>query len=131
MSQVGAFGPQIRARRKALGWTAAEAAQRLGVSRSRLAEIERGTSYNTTHPTRPSRELVVKIAAVYDLPADLLLMAAGYPTEKPLDLSPASRDVLFLFERLSPAGQSVALGMLRLLAEGPEPYRTQPDSSDT
>ncbi|MDB5098050.1 MAG: Helix-turn-helix domain [Cyanobacteria bacterium RYN_339] len=121
MNDFHGFGAQIRARRVVLGWTVREAAPKLGVSRSRLSEIERGLSYSTGNATRPSRELVERVAEVYDLPRDLLLVSAGYPVDTPLELSPATRDMLVLFERLTPNGQRVAMGMLRILVDGPAP----------
>lgn len=121
VGELSGFGAQVRAKREMLGWTVRDAAPRLGISRSRLSEIERGQSYSTGNPTRPSRELVEKIAEVYGLPLELLLVLAGYPEEAPLELSPASRDMLVLFERLTPDGQRLALGMLRMLVDGPAP----------
>ena len=122
LSELRSFGPQIKARRQALGMPVVRAAKLLGISRSRLSEIERGVSYNTGHATRPARELVEKMAAVYGIERDLLLMAAGYPTAAPIDLTPAARDLLFMFEQLPPGGQEVALGMLRVLIESRAPY---------
>jgi transcriptional regulator with XRE-family HTH domain len=114
---VSKFGSYLKEQRKARGLTLSKAAELIGISTSRLAEIERGTSYHTDHATRPSRELVEKIAKAFDLPRDMLLIEAGHPVDAVSELSPEARRLLLLFETLSPERKRLALGMLRLLAE--------------
>ena len=66
-----------------------------------------------------------EIAQVYGMPAELLLVAAGYSLEVLLPLAPSTRDALALFESLDAAQQQIALGMLRVLAEAPSAYRSE------
>lgn len=114
---VNDFGSYLKAQRKARGWALKAAAEQIGTSTSRLAEVERGKSYHTEHETRPSRELVERMAAAYGLPVDLLLIEAGYTPSIAKDLSPEANRMLLLFEALPPDRKDLALGILRLMAE--------------
>lgn len=114
---VSDFGSYLKAQRKARGWTLKEAADRIGTSTSRLAEVERGKSYHTEHATRPSRDLVERMAKAYELPADLLLIEAGYTPSPAKELSPEASRMLLLFESLPLDRRQLALGILRLMAE--------------
>lgn len=115
---VNDFGSYLKAQRKARGWTLKEAADRIGTSTSRLAEVERGKSYHTDHATRPSRELVERMAYAYGLPVDILLIEAGYSPSPARDLSQEDNRMLLLFQALPPDRKELALGILRLMAEG-------------
>ncbi|MNL38773.1 Helix-turn-helix domain protein [compost metagenome] len=111
------FGKYLKAQRNARGWTLRHAAKQIGTSLSRLSEIERGQSYHTEHATRPSRELVEKIAQAYELSPTLLLTEAGYPVGPTAELSPEAVRMLSLFEALPTERKRLALGILRLMAE--------------
>ncbi|MNS01618.1 Transcriptional regulator ClgR [compost metagenome] len=111
------FGDYLKDQRERRKWTLRHAAEQIGTSASRLSEIERGQSYHTGHATRPSRELVERIARAYDLPLQVLLASAGYPEVNTPELSAEARIAAALFENLSPERKDLALGMLHLLAE--------------
>lgn len=114
MSDFGNYLKDQRERRK---WTLRHAAEQIGTSASRLSEIERGQSYHTGNATKPSRELVERIALAYDLPLQVLLASAGYPESGPREFSDEAKLVAAIFENLSPERKELALGMIRLLAE--------------
>lgn len=111
------FGAYLKAQREAKGWTLREAAKRIKVSASRLTEIERGKSYHTDHATKPSREVVERIAQAYDLSKDLLLAEAGYDVGPLSELSPETLRLVRLFESLPLEKRKLALAVLRLFAE--------------
>lgn len=111
------FGEFLRAHRKAKGWTLETASQAVGISYSRLAEIERGRSYRTENATRPSRELLERIATAYGLSTALLLERGGYPAFDSPEISDEARRVLALFESLPPDRRHVVAELLTMLAE--------------
>lgn len=113
------FGEWIRERRSERGLSQKEAAARLKISPSRLAEIEAGVTYARGRPTRPSRELVLRMAVTYGLAEELLLAEAGFPVSKEPELSSEARKAIAMFDALSEEGQRLTLAFMRmLLAEG-------------
>jgi transcriptional regulator with XRE-family HTH domain len=116
---VSDFGALIKSKRQALGWSLRVAATQIGVSSSRLSEVERGRSYHTDGPTRPSRELVERIAIALRMPPDVALAEAGYPARAPTSLAPDSSRLLALYESLSPDRKAVALEIMRVLSDVP------------
>ena len=64
--------------REKLGWTLREAAERAGISFSRLGEIERGRDSHSGKPIIPSYVTLCRLAAAYDLPPAELLSRAGH-----------------------------------------------------
>lgn len=116
MSDFGAF---IKAQRRARGWTIREAAGRIGISSSRLAELERGKSYHTDHVTKPSRELAERIAHGFGLPPSEVLAEAGLHIPAAAPLSEDAARLIALFEGLPPDRKALALEMMRLFAQTP------------
>ena len=57
-------GPQIRAARKARGWTQEELARQAGVGRSTISDIERGVDLWR------DRDMVQRLVALLDLEGD-------------------------------------------------------------
>lgn len=70
--EPGALGALLRRRRAALGWTLAEAAQRVGCHRSYLSNLEQGTR------GAPSDAMVERLARGLDLDADAIRTAADW-----------------------------------------------------
>lgn len=64
--------------REKLGWTLREAAERAGISFSRLGEIERGRDSHSGKPIVPSYVTLCRLAAAYGLPPGELLSRAGH-----------------------------------------------------
>jgi len=64
--------------REKLGWTLREAAERAGISFSRLGEIERGRDSHSGKPIIPSYVTLCRLAAAYGLPPADLLSRAGH-----------------------------------------------------
>lgn len=95
------------------GWSVREAAKRIGVSYSRLQELEAGISRTTGKTTSPSTDLLIKVAKGYEQPLPLLLQMAG--------LTPVSQDerqeaeLLHIFRTLSPRGRNLALSIIRAI----------------
>ena len=111
------FGDIIKARREARKWTLREAAGRIAISTSRLAELERGVSYHTERPTRPTQELVERIADAYGLPTDYALAEAGYPPSGSARLSPDAERLVSLYEGLDATHKELAIAFLRMLLD--------------
>lgn len=97
MSDIGAY---LRAQRLKKGWSLREAAAQIGISYSRLTELERGKSYTTDHPTRAGREIIERIAVAYGLDSQVLLAEAGYAVGEVSELSSDARRLLMLYESL-------------------------------
>ena len=113
--RVDELGRYLKSLRTAKGLTVRNAASLIGVSASRLAEIERGKTYHRDQPTRPSRELIEQMADAYEMSREILLTAAGYPQENHVKLSDDTRIVVSLYESLSPEQKALAIGILRLM----------------
>lgn len=64
--------------RESLGWSLREAAERAGISFSRLGEIERGRDSHSGKPFVPSYVTLCRLAAAYGLPPAELLTRAGH-----------------------------------------------------
>ena len=111
------FGALIRAKRQAKGWSLRGAAARISLSPSRLAEIERGISYHTERATRPTADLVERIARVYDISVDLALTEAGYSPYSPSELSADSERLVAMFESLPGDLREVAFDLVQVLVE--------------
>ena len=110
--EVGlAIGEHLKKLRLERGLSAREAAKRIGISYTRLQELESGVSRTTGKPTSPSTDLLIKIAKGYDQPIPLLLEMTG--------LSPVSQDehqeaeLIKVFRELSPKGRELALAIIR------------------
>lgn len=124
------FGEVIRELRQRKEWTLRRAAEAVEITHQRLAELERGVARGTSNPTRPTKEVVGRLAIAYGVPRDYLLELAGYARERPL-VSDDDGLVLDLYHSLDDERRRVALGMLRLLAEGPQPtYGAEGTSAD-
>jgi transcriptional regulator with XRE-family HTH domain len=83
MTREQLFGLRLQALRKARGWSLRRASQEAKVSHMRTGELEIGVSRSTSHSTRPSVELVKRLALAYEVPTDNLLELAGYAVERP------------------------------------------------
>ena len=114
---AAAFSDYIRARRLERGLSIREAAARMGVSPSRLGEIERGKTYARERDTLPSKDLLARMAVAYGLPEGILLTAAGYPSPDGAQVSPETEQAISMFEMLSEEGRKLALGLIRVLIE--------------
>jgi transcriptional regulator with XRE-family HTH domain len=55
-----------------------EAARLIGIDHTRLISFEKGVERTTGNPTLPSPEIVAKMAQVYHVPKEHLLVEAGY-----------------------------------------------------
>lgn len=111
------FGAYLKEQRSRRGLSIRKAAALVGVSPSRLGEIERGESYRTLRETRPSRELIESLARAYEIDVNGLLEMAGYQSAAAAPaFSPKARLAIELFESLDPDRQELALEMLKLFS---------------
>jgi len=77
-SDQRALGRLVREQRATLHLTQSELAQRVGVSRSAISELEAGRI------EQPRATVFARLAAALGLPAAALLAAAGYPASEVL-----------------------------------------------
>lgn len=112
------LGQRLTQLREGKGWTLRHAAQLVGLSHHRLAELERGRSRGTNRPTRPSRAVVVKLAEAYGEPKNYMLELAGYAAERaePDDSMRLAMDIMADFDGRQ---RRLALAMLRAIAAEP------------
>lgn len=102
------FGAFIVGLREARKWSQRHAAREIQVSSMRLAELEKGISRTTGHATRPSPELIARMAAVYEVPTDHLRDLAGYAREHP-DLGADEALLLDRFRTLTATNRTMVL----------------------
>ena len=102
------FGLYIGRLRDQRGLSLRQAAKRIGVSFSRLAEWERGADSHTGKPIVPPRQAVLDIARTYAVPGDELLALAGYRTSQE-PATPEEVRLLAAFRRLDDAGRAQVL----------------------
>lgn len=111
------FGLYIGRLRDERNLSLRQAAKRVGVSFSRLAEWERGVDSHTAKPVTPPRQVVIDIARAYGVPADELLALAGYRTS----IDPVSSEevrLLVAFRRLPASLRDEVLTELESRASG-------------
>ncbi|MBO9541100.1 helix-turn-helix transcriptional regulator [bacterium] len=105
---IGEYLKELRHQRNL---SAREAAKRIGISYTRLQELENGYSRTTGKPTSPTTDVLIKIAKGYEQPLPLLLQMAG--------LTPVSQDerqeaeLLQIFRGLSEKGRNLAVALVR------------------
>ena len=122
------LGPYLKAEREAQGLGLREAARRIGISHTRLTEIEKSRSYSTQDSTKPSRETLKKIAACYCLSEAVLLALAGYGGADLATLPADQSEVLALYDGLSPERKLLAIATLRAFATAPK--LEEPEAAD-
>lgn len=116
MGQDDRFAVQLKALREAKGWTLRRAADQIGISHRRLGELERGQSWGTGNPTRPSRDTVLAVADAYGEPRDYLLELAGFAPEQ-RELTNSEAMLLAEFRTLRPEQQELGLRLLRAIRD--------------
>lgn len=93
--------------------SAREAAKKLGVSYTRLQEVESGISRTTGKATMPSVDFLIKAASGYGQPLPLLLEMAGLAPKSQDEVKEA--ELIGVFRRLSPKSQDLAIAVLRAI----------------
>jgi transcriptional regulator with XRE-family HTH domain len=79
------FGEYVFQVRQSKGWSLREAAKHVGITHSRLDEIEKMIDNRSGKRHMPSYKNVVRLAKAYELPIADLLPRAGYETGQELD----------------------------------------------
>lgn len=108
------LGSAIRRERKRLGLSLDAAAKRIGLSKSRLRELESGLSLKTRKPTTATADNVARLARGLGLDQNYLAALAGLGYR----IEPVRQDetkLLVTFRSLSPEARSVALRLLEAL----------------
>ncbi len=95
------------------GWSTRVAGQKLGISYTRVNEVELGVSKTTGKPTKPTIDFLIKAARGYNIPLTLLLQAAGLADESGDEASEA--EFVAVFRRLTPRSRDLALALLRTI----------------
>jgi transcriptional regulator with XRE-family HTH domain len=113
------FGKTIRALRHERSFSLRKAAGLVGITHPRLAELEVGRAVSTGKATRPSREVVKRLALAYGEPSDYLLELAGYSREHP-DLTADESRALDLLRLLDDVRRKTAIKVLKALADEPD-----------
>jgi transcriptional regulator with XRE-family HTH domain len=115
-------GPRIKERRKQLGMSADQLAEKIGVSRSTVFRYENGYIEKV-----PLDHLGVLSAALCTTP-EYLMGWTENPSPKDSvvlfkeeDLTPFEREVLAMLRRLSPDQQQAFLSLLKTLPDAPAP----------
>lgn len=105
------IGEYLKKLRQERNLSAREAAKRIGISYTRLQELEMGTSRTTGKATSPSTDVLIKIAKGYDQPLPLLLEMAGLSPVSPDERQEA--ELLKMFRGLSPRGRDLSVALIR------------------
>lgn len=106
------FGAYIKELRVNKGLSLREAAKRIDINHMRLSEIESGKSRGTGRDTRPRREVVIRMAEVYEVPVNTLLEKAGFAAFR--SEADARENLLIdLFRELSEDQQEMVIRLLR------------------
>lgn len=130
---LAALGEKLRELRGRKGLGLRQAARALGISHTRLTAFEAGRTISTGKPAVPRRDLLAKMAVLYDYPVETLLALAGYPPEDvppppPGEVATQAEEIAHILYRLSDHERKILLGTARLLLaehiEGP-PYGEQ------
>lgn len=101
---INTFGEYAYELRAARGWTLREAASRIGVSHSRLTEIESGIDGHTGKTFIPAYVIVVQMAKAYGVPTAELLRLAGH--EPLLELEADEVELMTAYRALDDTGKS-------------------------
>lgn len=110
------FGSAIRHAREQRGWSLDEAARHIGLSKSRLRELETGLSLKSRKPTRPTADNVELLAFGLGLDQDYLAGLAGLGYR----IVPSNTEetaILAAFRALPDPMRSVAVRVLEALKE--------------
>lgn len=109
---LGDYLKELRLQRNLSG---RKAAQQLGISYTRLQELESGVSRSNRKPTSPSTDLLIKIAQGYQVPLPVLLDLAGM-TEPSQDAHQEA-ELVQLFRSLDRDGRDLAIALIRTVKD--------------
>lgn len=105
------IGEYLKKLRQERNLSAREAAKRIGISYTRLQELEMGISRTTGKATSPTTDLLIKIARGYDQPLSLLLEMAGLAPVSPDQEQEA--ELIQIFRTLSDQGRDLSIALIR------------------
>jgi transcriptional regulator with XRE-family HTH domain len=108
-----ALGDYLRELRHDRNLSIREAAKRIGVSFSRLEELESGRSRTTGKPTLPSTDMLIKIARFYEQPLPLLLEMASLAEVSPDERQEA--ETVQLLRGMTPKARNLVLSIMRVI----------------
>lgn len=117
--RTGRLGSKLKALRLAAKLSLREAARRSGVSHARLREIEAGLDHRTKKPVKAPRDLIERLADLYQFPVDALLALARYSVEEveaakpPTEAEIDARELAAICVNLSVGRRRLLLGIAR------------------
>ena len=107
------LGTYLRQLRSARNLSLRKAAAGVGVSASRLGELEANRSRVTHKATKPATDLLIKLARFYDQPLGTLLALAGVAPHS--SQAPLEAEMLMYFRRLAAREQSLLVAIARTM----------------
>lgn len=113
--QEPTIGEYLKQVRLSKGWSLRQAAKAVGITHSRVDEVERMVDARSLKPFVPSYVTVVKFAKAYGLPPDELLRRAGY--EPGIELEPEEWSLIRGYRGLPLGQRQRLLTVLRELEE--------------
>lgn len=108
-NELGSF---LRAERTTRRLSLRAAADLIGVDHMRLSDIEKGINRATGNPTRPSAEMLQRIARAYQVPQEHLLELAGLRRIMPDD-DDETRLLMAMFGELDRYHRRLIIGIVR------------------
>jgi transcriptional regulator with XRE-family HTH domain len=118
------LGPTLKQARLLKSLSLREAARLLGLGHARLGDFERGTTHGRkNYPAKPKRDLLLKMAQLYEYPTDVLLGMAGYPAgetpsvHRPTLVEAEAREIAEIYYGLNRDQQEIFLRMARAIKE--------------
>lgn len=108
-----AIGEHLRNLRTQRNLSIRSAAKLIGISASRLQELETGISRTTGKRTSPTTDALFKIAQAYDQPAATLLELAGLVTVTADAAQEA--ELIQVFRRLDSDGRDLLVSIARVV----------------
>lgn len=109
---LGVLAKRLLLARKDLDWNQIELAERSGVSRQYIGDLENGRVVN------PTIDIIAALAGALNIPAAHLAGWEDDPSGEgatPVQMEPRLQEIVDLFEDLDPAGQVAAREILRTL----------------
>lgn len=107
------LGEYLREQRVKRNLSIRLAARSIGISVSRLEELESGISRTTGKPTFPTTDLLIKIARFFEQPLPLLLEMAGLTEVSPDERQEA--EAIQLLRRMSPKARNLVVTIMRAI----------------
>ncbi|HEY9899190.1 MAG TPA: helix-turn-helix transcriptional regulator [Pantanalinema sp.] len=131
------LGARLKELREARGLSQRAAAQKLGISHTALRSYEVGRTPDGAYVAIPKRELLIRMAELYQFPAHTLLAIAGRPVDLigpqpvPSGVEAEAQEVAEVYRRLPEDHRRMLLKVVRAYKdEIPEADTPPPNATD-